>query len=67
MDIIKNVKDVVSDVKKMYADIKKYMSELSCSKILGADVRIDYYSIKCYQFQNSKVHLVAQVFAIQFG
>ena len=38
MKIINNVKDVVTDVKKMYEDIKKFMSELSCAKILGADV-----------------------------
>merc|ERR1712019_216477 len=37
MKIINNVKDMGTYAKQMYEDIKKYMSELSCSTILGAD------------------------------
>jgi len=53
MKIINNVKDMGTDAKQMYEDIKKYMSELSCSTILGAD--------KC-----AKIHKLADLLSVNY-
>merc|ERR1712048_143170 len=76
MAIVNNVKDVVSDAKKMYEDIKKYMSELSCSKILGADkcakiekiadllsINFDKVALKLKEFYNNGVTSVKELYA----